>query len=63
MIENARTAVANGSADPEETKMATNGAEVKDDGNVVASGLYMLTTCLLSMGIIHPCETRSGNEH
>ncbi|MCJ1450545.1 amidophosphoribosyltransferase [Mycoblastus sanguinarius] len=38
MIENARGAVANGSVDPEEIKMATNGAEVKDDGSVVASG-------------------------
>ena len=37
MIESARGAVANGSADPEEIKMATNGAEVKDDGSVVAS--------------------------
>ena len=37
MIENARDAVANGSADPEEIRMATNGAEVKDDGTVVAS--------------------------
>ncbi|KAL9628612.1 MAG: hypothetical protein Q9164_007205, partial [Protoblastenia rupestris] len=38
MIENARSAVANSSAGPEEIKMATNGAEVKDDGSVVASG-------------------------
>ena len=29
MIENARGAVANGSADPEEIRMATNGAEVR----------------------------------
>lgn len=38
MVESARGAVANGSADPEDIKMAANGAEVKDDGSVVASG-------------------------
>ncbi len=38
MMDNARGAVANGSAGPEEIRMATNGAEVKDYGSVVASG-------------------------
>ena len=35
VIENAREAVANGSAGKEEIQMATNGVEVNDDGKVV----------------------------
>ena len=58
MIENARDAVANGSTDPKEIRMAINGAEVKDDGSFVASGSLNAVN-----GNDHPCRTRSGNEH
>ena len=39
-LESAREAVANGSAGTEEIRMASNGAEVNDEGNVIPSGTY-----------------------
>ena len=56
VIENAREAVANGSADTEELQIATNGAEVTLDGEIIPSGPYQLDSMPMVDGVHNSTE-------
>ena len=59
VIENAREAVANGMADAEELQIATNGAEVTQDGKVVPSGPHHQDNMPIANGFHNSTEPNS----